>query len=398
MNFDYTDDQKSLRHTARKFADDNIRPYAADWDRTAEFPLDIIPKLVDMGYMAPILPEQYGGSGLDYIGYAILTEEINAACSSVRTMMSVHAGLAASAILQWGTDEQKDYFLPKMVTAELIGCFGLVEPDAGSWTVNITTSAVEDGDDLIVNGTKTWISSGQLMNLALVFAQTDPSLKHKGIVALLVEKGTDGFSVGGDLEKMGARANHATELVFENCRVPKKNILGKIGDGFKIAMSALDNGRYSVAAGAVGVAQECLDISVKHAKERITFGVPIGQHQLIKQKIAQMTTDIDSARLLVYRAGFLKDKGVRNTRETSMAKWVATEIAIRAASETMQILGANGYATEFPVERMYRDIRVTTIYEGTSEIQQLIISGFDLGLTREGNVPGQRPKEPGETV
>ena len=398
MDFDYSNQQRQIRETARKFADENIRPFAGEWDRRAEFPIDLIPKLAKMDYMAPIVPEKYGGSGLDWISYAILTEEINAACSSVRTLMSVHAGLIASSIMQWGNEEQKEYFLPKLVNADLIGCFGLVESDAGSWTVNIQTRVVEDGDDIIVNGTKTWISNGQLMNLALIFGTTNPSLKHKGIVAFLVEKGTEGFSVGQDLPKMGAKANHATELVLENCRIPKKNVLGGFGNGFKVAMTALDNGRYSVAAGAVGVAQECLDISIKHANERVTFGVPIAEHQLIRQKIARMATDIDMARLLVFRAGHMKDKGVRNTRETSMAKWFATEMANKATYEAIQILGANGYSTSYPIERMYRDIRVTSIYEGTSEIQQLIISGYDLGITVDRDIPGLRVKRPWESI
>ncbi|HDS29696.1 MAG TPA: acyl-CoA dehydrogenase, partial [Firmicutes bacterium] len=270
MDFHYSDEQKLLRRMTRDFAREHIRPFAAEWDRTAEFPMDLIPILADMGFMGPTIPEEYGGMGLDHISYAIITEEINAACSSVRTLMSVHSGLVSSTIVEWGTEEQKKYYLPKLATAELIGCYGLTEPNAGSWALNQETRVVEDGDDIIVNGTKTWISNGLLANIALAFGQTDPEEKHAGIVGFLVEEGTPGFRVGQDLPKMGGRANHATELVFEDCRIPKRNILGGFGNGFKVAMAALDHGRYSVAAGAVGVAQECLDLAVAYANERIT--------------------------------------------------------------------------------------------------------------------------------
>ncbi len=398
MNFDYTDEQKLLRETVRDFADEHIRPYAAEWDRTAEFPMDLIPKLVDMGFMAPTLPEKYGGMDLDHISYAILTEEINAACSSVRTLMSVHSGLVALTILEWGSDEQRDYYLPKLASAEMIGCYGLTEPNAGSWANNQETKVVEDGDDIIVNGTKTWISNGQLSTMSLAFGQADPEKKHKGIVGFLVEKGTPGFRVGQDLPKMGGRANHATELVFEDCRIPKRNIIGGWGNGFKIAMSALDHGRYSVAAGSVGLAQECLDQAVKYANERVTFGKTISRHQAIQLKIAQMATEIDAARLLLYRCGHLKNRGIRSTRETSMCKCYATDIANRAAYECMQIFGGNGYSTDFPIERLFRDIRVTSIYEGTNEMQKLIVAGYELGFNRDRETPTQRPKEPWEVV
>lgn len=398
MNFDYTDEQQMLRETARDFANEHIRPYASEWDITAEFPMDLIPLMVEMGFMGATLPEKYGGMGLDHISYAILTEEINAACSSVRTLMSVHNGLAASTILEWGTDEQRDYYLPKLASAELIGCYGLTEPNAGSWAVNQETRVVEDGDDIIVNGTKSWISNGLLANLSLAFGQTDPELKHKGIVGFLVEKGTSGFRVGQDLPKMGGRANHATELVFEDCRIPKKNILGGPGNGFKVAMSALDHGRYSVAAGSVGVAQECLDLAVRYANERVTYGSTIAHHQLVQEKIAQMALEVDTARLLVYRCGHLKNRGIRSTRETSMCKWHATDVANRAAYECMQIFGANGYSTDYPIERLFRDIRVTSIYEGTNEMQKLIVAGYELGFSRDRPTPSQRPKEPWEVV
>jgi alkylation response protein AidB-like acyl-CoA dehydrogenase len=398
MDFDYTDEQKLLRRTVRDFANERIRPFASEWDRKAEFPMDLIPVLAEMGFMGPTTPEEYGGMGLDHISSAIVTEEINAADASIRTLMSVHHGLVACSIFEWGDEAQKRYYLPKLARAEMIGCFGLTEPNAGSWVAGMQTRVADDGGSIIVNGTKSWISSGQLANLALVFGQMDPEKKHAGIVAFLVEKGTPGFRVGRDLPKMGAKANHATELIFEDCRIPSKNIIGGLGNGFKVAMAGLDHGRYSVAAGSVGIAQECLDLSVKYANERVAFGTTIGHHQLIRQKIARMAVDIDSARLLVYRAGHLKNKGVRSTRETSMAKWFATEIANRAAYECIQIFGANGYSTEFPIERMYRDIRVTPIYEGTSEIHQLIIADYELGVTKDKPTPALRVKEPGEVV
>jgi alkylation response protein AidB-like acyl-CoA dehydrogenase len=398
LNFDYTDAQKQLRETTRDFAAEHIRPFSAEWDRTEEFPMDIIPRMTEMGFMGPKIPEKYGGMELDNISYAIITEEINAADTSIRTLMSVHAGLVSSTIEEWGNDEQKDYYLPKLATAELIGCYGLTEPNAGSWAVNQQTRVVEDGDDIIVNGTKYWISNGDLANIALAFGQSDPEKKHRGMVGFLVESGTPGFKVGQKLPKMGGRANHAVELVFEDCRIPKKNILGNIGDGFKVAMAALDHGRFSVAAGCVGIIQECLRISTEYANERITFDVPIGHHQLVQSKIAKMAADLDASRLLVYRCGHLKDKKVRSTRETSICKWFATETATDAAYECMQILGANGYSTEFPAERIYRDVRVTPIYEGTSEMQQQIIAGYELGYNRDKATPVLRPKDPWETV
>jgi len=398
MNFDYSDEHNMLRETARAFANEHIRPYAAEWDRTAVFPMDLIPLMVQMGFMGSTISEEYGGMGLDYISYAILTEEINAACSSVRTLMSVHNSLVCSTLQEWGSEEQKQKYLPRLATGELIGCFGLTEPNAGSWASNQETRVTDDGDHIIINGTKTWISNGQLANLCISFGQADPDKKHAGIVAFIVEKGTPGFSVGQDLPKMGGRANHATELVFDDCRIPKENILGGFGNGFKIAMSGLDHGRYSVAAGSVGVAQECLDLATAYAPERVTFGKPIGKHQSIQIKIADMARDVDTARLLVYRCGHLKNRGIRSTRETSMCKWHATEIANRAAYETMQIFGGNGYSTEFPIERLFRDIRVATIYEGSSEMQKLIIANYELGYTRDKQTPLQRPKEPWEVV
>ena len=398
MDFDYSDEQKLLRRTVRQFADEHIRPHAAEWDRTAQFPMPLIPLLVDMGFMGPTIPEKYGGMGLDHISYAILTEEINAADTSVRTLMSVHSGLVSSTILEWGTEDQKQHYLPRLTRAEMIGCYGLTEPNAGSWAVNQQTRVVEDGDDIVINGTKTWISNGMLANLVLAFGQTDPAKMHDGIVGFMVEKGTPGFRVGQDLSKLGGRANHATELVFEDCRVPKRNVLGGFGNGFRVAMAALDHGRYSVAAGSVGLAQECLDLAVKYANQRVTFGKTIAHHQLIQEKIARMAADIDAARLLVYRAGHLKNRGIRSTRETSMAKWIATEIANKAAYECMQIFGAYGYSTEYPIERLFRDIRVTTIYEGTNEMQQLIVAGYELGFTKDKPTPALRVKEPGEAV
>lgn len=396
MDFRYSDEHKMLRRAVRSFCDAYIRPFSKDWDKEAKFPTEIIPVMGSMGYLGPTVPEQFGGMNLDFISYAILNEEINAADSSIRTLITVHTGLVSSTINQWGTEEQKSYFLPKLASGEMIGCFGLTESEAGSWVVNMQTKAVDDGDSIIVNGTKTWISNGQLAGMSLSFAQMDPQKKHSGIVAFMVEMGTPGFSIGQDLPKMGARANHAVELVFEDCRIPKRNILGTIGNGFKVAMSALDFGRYSVASGSVGLAQECLNLASEYAKQRITFGKPIAEHQMIKQKIARMATDIDAARLLVYRAGYLKDQGLRSTRETSMAKWFATEIANRAAYECLQIYGANGYSSEFPIEKIFRDIRVTTIYEGTSEIQQLIIAGYALGFTKDQPLPGYSVMEQGE--
>ncbi len=380
MDFDLSSEQQMIKDTVRDFVDKEVIPAARENELKERFPQELLKKMAPLALLGGPIPTEYGGAGLDYISHAIITEEIGRGCSSLRTTLSVQISLVELTILKWGTEEQKRKYLPKLCKGEMIGCFGLTEPDAGSDASNQSTTAVLKNNEWLINGVKIWISNGTVADIAIVFAQTDKSKKHKGITAFLVEKGTKGFTANKITGKLGLRSSDTGELVFDDCRVFKESLLGQVGDGFKIAMFALDNGRYSVAAGSVGIIQGCLDACVKYAKQRQQFGKPIGSFQLIQEKIAKMAVDLDAARLLVYRAGHLKNKGIRNTTETSMAKLYASEAAVNAASEAIQIHGAYGYSNEYPLERYYRDAMVATIYEGTSEIQKLIIAGNILGI------------------
>ena len=380
MRFDLSPEQEMIRQTARDFAEREIMPGARDRDREARFPHDIIAKLGKLGFLGPTVPEEYGGLGLDYISEAVIFEEIGRADSSIRTTLSVQISLTEMTILHWGTEAQKRQYLPRLASGEWLGCFGLTEPGAGSDASNLSTRAVRDGDHWVINGRKMWISNGGVASLAIVFAQTDPALKHKGIAAFLVETDTPGFSAPTIHGKLGLRSSNTSELVLEDVRVPAENMLGAIGQGFRIAMSALDEGRFGVASGCVGIIQGCVDASVKYTQERYAFGQPIAGFQLVQELIADMVLDLEAARLLVYRAGYLKNKGVPNTRETSLAKWYASEAAVRAALNAIQVHGGYGYSDEYPVERYLRDAKVATLYEGTTQIQKLIIGRFATGI------------------
>lgn len=381
MNFDFTPEQEMVRNLAREFAEREIAPYAAENDRLERFPAEIIRKMAPLGFLAGPIPTEYGGMGLDFIAYALLTEEIGRADSSVRTTLSVHVSLVQLTLLRWASDAQKQKYLLALARGDYLGCFALTEPNAGSDPAGMQTTAVRDGDYWVLNGTKTWISNGGVAGLAIVFAQTDRSKGHRGIAAFLVERdSTPGFTAREIKGKLGLRASNTAEIVLENCRVPAENLLGEVGQGMRIALSALDNGRYSVAAGCVGIIQGCIDISVKYAQTRHQFGRPIGSFQLVQEMIADMVVDYEAARYLVYRAGHLKNKGVRNTRETSIAKLFASEAAIRAANNAIQIHGGYGYSREVPAERYWRDARVAAIYEGTTQIQKLIIGRETLGI------------------
>ena len=380
MNFDLTEEQKMVKETAKKFAEKEIMPFARENDVKEHFPIEIFKKMAGLGFLGGPIPEKYGGAGLDFISDAIIFEEIGRADSSLRTALSVQVSLVGLTILKWGTEEQKQKYIPKLCKGELIGCFALTEPNAGSDAASILTSAALKGNEWILNGTKTWISSGSIADIAIVFAVADKTKGYHGITAFIIEKGCPGFSTKDIKGKLGLRASNTAELVFEDCRIPKNAVLGDIGKGFKIAMSALDNGRYGVASGCVGIIQGCIDACARYAKERHQFGKPIAGFQLIQDKIARMVVDCDAARLLVYRAGHLKNKGAVNTVETSIAKYFASEAANRAASDAVQIFGGYGYSNEYPVERYFRDAKVATIYEGTSEIQKLIIGSHILGV------------------
>jgi butyryl-CoA dehydrogenase len=380
MDLDLTDEQRAVREMARKFADEYIIPVARDNDINERFPGDIIERMGDLGLLGGPIPVEYGGAGLDYISHALVTEEVGKACSSVRTTISVQISLVELSLASWGTEEQKRRYLPAMCGGKLIGCFGLTEPNAGSDPSGMETSAVADGDHWVLNGQKIWISNGGVAGLAIVFAQTDKSKGNRGIGAFLVDRGTPGFSTRDMHGKLGLRASNTGELILEDCRIPKGQLLGKVGEGFKVAMAALDNGRYSVAAGCVGICQGCADASVRYAKERKQFGRAIGSFQLVQDLIARMIVDTEAARLLVFRAGHLKNQGRRCTREISIAKYFASEAAVRCALDAIQVHGSYGYSNEYPVERYLRDAKVATIYEGTSQIQKLLIASHDLGI------------------
>jgi alkylation response protein AidB-like acyl-CoA dehydrogenase len=381
MNFDLTSEQEMVKKAAKEFADNEIMPGARERDRQEIFPRDLIREMAKLGFLGPTVPEKYGGMGLDYISEALIFEEVGRADSSIRTTLSVQVSLTELPILHFGTEEQKQKYLPKLATGEWIGCFGLTEPQAGSDAANQQTRAVKDGNEWVLNGRKIWISNGGIANLALVFAQTDPALKHRGIATFLVETDTPGFSTQNIHNKLGLRSSNTAELILEDVRVPAENVLGEVGQGFKIAMYALDQGRFGVASGCVGIIQGCIDASVKYAQEREAFGRPIAGFQLVQELIAEMVLDAEAARLLVYRAGYLKNKGMPNTRETSLAKWYASEAAVKAALNAIQVHGGYGYSDEYPVERYLRDAKVATLYEGTTQIQKLIIGRATTGIS-----------------
>ena len=381
MNFDLTDEQKAIRELARKFADEEIAPSAKERDEKEIFPAEILRKMGPLGMLGGPIPKEYGGPGLDYIAHAILTEEVGRACSSVRTTLSVHISLVQLTILKWGTEAQKKRWLPRLASGEIIGCFGLTEPDTGSDAANQKTTAAKKGDRWVLNGAKMWISNAGQAELAIIFAQTDKKKGAKGLAAFLVERSTPGYSTKDIHGKLGMRSSNTGEIILEDCAVPKENELGKVGDGFKVAMSALDNGRYSVAAGSVGLIQACREASVKYSKERIQFGKPIASFQLVQEMIARMRVSEDAARLLVYQAGHLKNQGRPDTIAVCIAKYFSTEAAQQAAMDAIQVHGGYGYSNEYPVERYLRDARVATLYEGTSQIQKLIIGRHETGIS-----------------
>jgi butyryl-CoA dehydrogenase len=380
VDFDLTDEQRLIRETARDFADREIIPRARENDRNEHFDLELTKRLGEMGYLGAPVAEQYGGRSLDYLSYGLIVEEIGRADSSARTVVSVQTSLVASSIEQWGTEEQKRQLLPKLCSGEWLGCFGLTEPGTGSDAASVATRARRSDGGWVISGSKMFISLGSNARIALIFAQTDPDKMHRGIACFVVPADSPGFSSQQIHGKLGLRASDTAELVLDEVAVTDDAMLGQIGDGFKIAMSALDRGRYSVAAGCVGIAQGCLNESIKYSKERRQFNRPVASFQLVQELIADMMVETDAARLLVWRAGRLKDKGEPSTLETSIAKYYATETAVRAANSAIQVHGGYGYIDEYPVERYMRDARVTTLYEGTSQIQKLIIGRYATGI------------------
>ena len=396
MNFEFTQEQQLLRRTVRQFVDDEIIPYIAEWDSTGGFDQNIWKKLADLGLMGVCVPEAYGGSGMDYNSLAIVCEELERGDTAFRTAVSVHIGLNSMTLMQWGTEEQKKKYLVPQAKGEKIGAFGLTEPGAGSDVAAMSTVAVRDGDHYLLKGQKTWISLCDKADHFIVFAYTDKSKKHHGISAFIVERTMPGFSSKAIKGKYGIRAGNTGEIFFDDIRVPKENLLGEEGEGFKIAMSALDNGRFTVAAGAAGLIMACIEASVKYCNERETFGKPIGKHQLVQQMIAKMEAGLQMSRLLVYRVGELKNKGVRNTRETSLAKWQACDFANQAADDAVQVHGAYGYSDEYPVARYLRNSKAPVIYEGTREIHTIMQAEYVLGYREDKKLSRMLPKWPFE--
>jgi butyryl-CoA dehydrogenase len=380
MDFDLTDEQQLIRQTAREFTDKEIVERAKQNARNHHFDLDLVKKIADQGYLGAIVPREYGGAGLGYVDYGLVVEEIGRGCSSVRTVISVQTSLVCSAILKWGTEEQKHHYLPKLCSGEWLGCFGLTEPDTGSDAAKQKTRAKKTDSGWVINGAKMWISMGNYAKVALIFAQTDPAKGHRGLACFLVDTDQPGYQATTIEHKMGLHASDTASIALEDVEVTDDQMLGEIGDGFKVAMSALDSGRYSVAAGCVGICQGCVEESVKYAKEREQFGKPIASFQLVQAMIADMVLKTDASRMLVWRAGFLKDKGRPNTLETSVAKLHATEAAVECSNTAIQVHGGAGYVDDHPVERYFRDVRVTTLYEGTSQIQKLIIGRAMTGI------------------
>jgi butyryl-CoA dehydrogenase len=380
MDFELSDEQKLISEAAREFADREIMPRVRESDRAARFDRELASKMGEVGYLGAPVAEDYGGRGLDYIGYALIVEQIGRADSAARTVVSVQTSLVCGSIEQWGTEEQKQEWLPRLCSGEALGCFGLTEPDTGSDAANLRTRAKRTDSGWTISGNKMWISLGNVAEVALIFAQTDPSKKHKGLACFLVPTGAEGFSTTEVHGKLGLRASDTAEISLDDVEVPDSAMLGEIGEGFKVAMSALDKGRYSVAAGCVGICDGCVEASVAYSTERKQFDVPIASFQLVQELIADMVVKRDASRMLVYRAGDLKDRGRPSTVETSIAKLYATESAVECANAAIQVHGGSGYVDDYPVERYLRDARVTTLYEGTSQIQKLIIGRDATGI------------------
>jgi butyryl-CoA dehydrogenase len=374
MPFELTDEQIMIQTMVRAFAREVLLPTATERDQTKEFPAENLRRMGELGLMGMMVPPEYNGAGADTLSYVLALQEVAYACASTAVVMSVHNSIVCETINRFGTEGQKQAYLKPLAAGEVIGAFALTEPHAGSDPVSQTTSAKRDGDYYIIHGTKRFITSGKNAGLTIITAKTDKTKRHKGISAFIVKKGTPGFSVGKTEEKMGLCASDTTDLVFENCPISAENLLGKEGDGFKIAMTALDGGRIGIAAQSVGLAQAALDAAVSYAKEREQFGQPISKFQGLRWMLADMATELEAARQLTFSAAAKKDRGERYTMQASIAKLFASEMVNHVTAKALQIHGGYGYIKEYPVERFYRDARVFTIYEGTSEIQRVVIA------------------------
>jgi len=373
MNFQLTEEQEMLRKMVQDFAKKEVEPTAAERDEEERFDREIFDKMAELGLTGIPWPEEYGGIGADYVSYVIAVEELSRVCASTGVTLSAHLSLASWPIYKYGNEEQKKNFLTRLATGEALGAYALSEPGAGSDVASMKTTAKLDGDHYVLNGSKVWITNGGVADIYVVFAKTDVDARHKGISAFIVEKGTEGFTFGKKEKKLGIRSSPTTELIFENCRVPKENLLGAEGEGFKVAMTTLDGGRNGIAAQAVGIAQGALDAATNYAREREQFGKPIAHNQGISFKLADMATEIEAARLLTYQAAWLESEGLPYGKASAMSKLFAGDVAMKSTVEAVQIFGGYGYTKDYPVERYMRDAKITQIYEGTQEVQRLVI-------------------------
>ena len=396
MDFTLTADHDAIRKTAREFCQRELVPYLRDWDRAQQLPHEVIRKMAAESLLGVCIPRRYGGLGFDYFSLGIVSEELERADSAFRVLIAVHLGLNSLALFQWGNEAQKQQYLVPQARGEKLAAFGLTEPGAGSDVAGISTTARHDSETYILNGKKMWIGCADIADHFLIFAYTDRAAKHRGISAFIVERGFDGVTTSSIDHKLGGRIGNVGSITLQDVRVPAENRVGEEGDGFKIAMSALDNGRYTVASGAVGLIEACLEASVAYAKKRETFGKSIGKHQLVQQKIANMVAGRDIGRLLYYQVGWMKNQGIRCTREVSLAKWTNCQNAFQAADDAIQIHGAHGYSDEYPVERYFRNARGALIYEGTQEIHQLIQAEYALGARVDKPVTQPLPSHPFE--
>ncbi|MEA2585290.1 MAG: hypothetical protein QOF33_3375 [Thermomicrobiales bacterium] len=392
MNFELTDEQVQVRDMVREFAQREVAPYIQQWDAKGEFHREVLDKMGELGILGLPIPEEYGGSGFDYISLALACDELEYVDTFLRVIMSVHVGLNSLALLQWGSEEQKQRWLVPQAQGQKIATFGLTEPNAGSDAGAIESTAVRKGDHYVLNGAKMWISLADIADHFLVFASVDRSRKHHGLTAFVLERGMEGFTTGTIKGKLGVRAGNTGELAFNNVKVPVENRIGEDGEGFKIAMSCIDQGRFTVGAGACGLTRACLDASVKYANDRQAFGNPIGKFELVQQMIARMALGYETSWLLTTKAAELKNRGIRNTRETSMMKWHACDVALQSADDAIQVHGSYGYSNEYPVERYWRNARGAVIYEGTREIHTVLQAEYALGYRQDK--PLRQPQPP----
>ncbi|TWT06948.1 acyl-CoA dehydrogenase [Planococcus sp. CPCC 101016] len=374
MNFQLSEEHEMIRKMVRDFANKEVAPTAEERDEEERFDREIFDKMAELGLTGIPWPEEYGGIGSDYLAYCIAVEELSRVCASTGVTLSAHTSLAGWPVYTFGTEEQKQKYLRPMAEGTKIGAYGLTEPASGSDAGAMRTSAKEDGDHYVLNGSKIFITNGGIADIYIVFAVTDPESKHKGTTAFIIEKDFEGFSVGKKERKLGIRSSPTTEIIFDNCRVPKENVLGELGQGFKIAMQTLDGGRNGIAAQAVGIAQGALDASIDYAKEREQFGKPIMVNQGVSFKLADMATSIEASRLLTYQAAWLESNKMSYSKESAMAKLMAGDTAMKVTVEAVQVFGGYGYTKDYPVERFMRDAKITQIYEGTQEVQRLVIS------------------------